>query len=202
MQKDIKESFNYDYGDRLAMENYENRRIMLNYEIDNSVMDEIVYFILRFNRDDALVKVEDRKPIIIYINSPGGSVPDGFGLIDAILTSITPIYTVNIGSCMSMGFLIFLAGHKRFSMPHAEFLMHDGSNIAWDSTAKLRDRVEFETIEMESVTKEYILQRTKMTSDFYDEKYRVEFYFLPEKAKELGVTDYIISKDCGLSEIL
>ena len=197
-----KEIYNYDYGDRLAMENYNNRRIMLNFEIDATIVDEIVYFILRFNRDDIGIPVEERKPIILYINSPGGSVPDGYALVDAILTSKTPIYTVNIGSAMSMGFIIFLAGHKRFAMPHSEFLMHDGNSIILDSLAKLKDRMEFETIELENMTKKFILSRTNMTSAFYDEKYRVEFYFLPEKAKELGVTEYIVGQDCTLEDIL
>ena len=196
------EQYNYDYGDRLAMENYENRRLILNYEIDSSALDEVVYFILRFNRDDIGIPVNERKPIIIYVNSPGGIIADGYALVDAIVTSVTPIYTVNLGSAMSMGFIIFLAGHKRYAMPHSEFLMHDGSSMIFDSVAKAKDRMEFETNELEQMTKKFILSRTAMTSAFYDEKYRVEFYFLPDKAKELGVVDYIVGQDCTFEEIL
>lgn len=151
---------------------------------------------------DKGVPKEERKPIIIYINSPGGSVVDGYGVIDAITTSITPVYTVNLAQCASMGFLIFIAGHKRYSMPHAEFLMHDGSTAGWDSTAKMRDRMEFETVQLEQMNKEFIMSRINIDDAKYNEKYRVEWYFLPDEAKEIGAVDYIVGKDCLIEDIL
>lgn len=123
-------------------------------------------------------------------------------MIDAIRLSKTPVYTVNLALAASMGFLIFIAGHKRYSMPHAEFLMHDGSTMGYDSTAKMRDRMEFETVELEQETRRYIMSRTKIDEALYNEKYRVEWYFLPEKAKEIGATDYILGQDCELDEII
>ena len=101
-----------------------------------------------------------------------------------------------------MGFLIFIAGQKRFAMPHAEFLMHDGQNAAYGSTAKMKDRMDFELGELEAVTKDYIINHTKITSQLYDEKYRVEWYFLPKKAKEVGVVDCIVGEDCDIDEII
>lgn len=132
----------------------------------------------------------------------GGCVTDGYSLIDAIRLSKTPVYTVNLALAASMGFLIFIAGHKRFAMPHAEFLMHDGSTMGYDSTAKMRDRMEFETVELEKETRQYILSRTKIDEKLYEEKYRVEWYFLPKTAKDIGAVDYIIGQDCELDEII
>lgn len=106
----IKETFTYCYEDRFEMEDIENRRLYLNTVIDESVIDGAVYHILRYNRLDKDIPINERKPIIIYINSPGGNVTDGYGLIDAILTSTTPVYTVNLGIAYSMGFLIYIAG--------------------------------------------------------------------------------------------
>lgn len=200
--KDIKEIINYSLSDQDDLYDRENRRLFLNDEVDESIIDSLVYMIMKYNREDKGKPVEERKPIIIYINSPGGSVTDGYGLIDAMLASVTPVYTVNQAQCCSMGFLIFIAGTKRYTMKHSQFLMHDGSTWNFGSVAKVKDRMEFETIELEAMTKQYILEHTNMTDKFYDEKYRTEFYFLPKKAKELGVADYIVGVDCSIDEIL
>lgn len=203
MEKDnIQQIYNYCYEDRFQEEDLENRRLYLNGEIDGNVIDNIVYYIMRYNRIDKGISISERKPIILYINSPGGSVVDGYGVIDTILFSETPVYTVNVALCASMGFLIYLAGTKRYSMPHSEFLLHDGSTMGFDSMAKMKDRMEFETIQLEKMAKEYIMSRTNIDEKLYDEKYRVEWYFLPNEGKSIGAVDYIIGEDCGINEIV
>lgn len=107
---DIEEVFNYCYTDKFEMEDVDNRRLFINSEIDENIIDGAVYHILRYNRLDKDIPVNERKPIIIYINSPGGNVTDGYSLIDVMLTSKTPVYTVNLGIAYSMGFLIYIAG--------------------------------------------------------------------------------------------
>lgn len=188
--------------DTFDIEDLEGRRLYINDAVDEMVIESIVYQILRFNRQDKGKPVEDRVPIKLYINSPGGSLTDGYGLIDAIITSKTPVYTINQAMCASMGFLIFIAGTKRYTMPHAEFLMHDGSNFAGGSTAKLKDRMDFELGELEEMTKEYIMSRTNITEETYKEKYRMEWYFLPKVAKEQGVADFIVGEDCDIDDII
>lgn len=199
---EIKKSMNLSYTDVYEMNDLEERRLYINNGIDEEVVDTIVYHIMRYNREDKSVDVKSRKPIILYINSNGGSVPDGYAVIDAIMNSITPVYTVNQGYCYSMGFLIFLAGHKRYCMPSATFLMHDGSTMTWDSTAKAKDRMDFETRQVEEYTKKYIMSRTSIDEKLYDEKYRVEWYFYPIEAKQNGVLDYIVGVDCTIDEIV
>jgi ATP-dependent Clp protease protease subunit len=200
--KKINEVYNLTYDDKFSKLDLEARHLYLNTDIDECCISDIVYSIIYYNMIDKGVPKEERKPIIIYINSPGGSVVDGYGVIDAITTSITPVYTVNLAQCASMGFLIFIAGHKRYSMPHAEFLMHDGSTAGWDSTAKMRDRMEFETVQLEQMNKEFIMSRINIDDAKYNEKYRVEWYFLPDEAKEIGAVDYIVGKDCLIEDIL
>ena len=201
--KNSKKNMQIGYVDIFEMEEIDKRHLFINGDIEMGItFDTTVYHIMRFNSQDKDIPVNERKPILLYINSPGGSVTDGYGVIDAIITSKTPVYTINQGVCFSMGFLIFLAGHKRYAMPHSEFLMHDGSTAGWDSTAKMKDRMEFETQQIEKMTREYVLSRTKITEDVYEQKYRVEWYFLPQEAKEIGVTDYIIGTDCDIDEII
>lgn len=201
-KREYKDICNVTYLEKFEVNDLDERRLFINCGIDECIIDSIVYHILRYNRLDKGLKPEDRKPIILYINSPGGSVCDGYGLIDVIQSSITPVYTVNQALCASMGFLIFLSGHKRFSMQRSEFLMHDGSTAGWDSTAKMKDRMDFETNQLEQMTKQYIMSRTTIDNDLYDAKYRVEWYMLPQEAKSHGIVDYIVGVDCSIDEIV
>lgn len=198
----LNEQYSYCYEDRFNFEDLEGRRIYLNCEIDENVMDSAVYHILRFNRLDKGIPVEARKPIILYINSPGGNVIDGYGLIDVIRESKTPVYTVNLAFAASMGFLIFIAGHKRYSLPRAEFLLHDGSTGDIGSMLKVKDRIDFEANQVAEMTKQYVLDRTSIDEATYNEKLRVEWYFLPEEGKKIGAVDYIVGKDCSIDEIV
>lgn len=208
-----KEILNFTPFDEIDLTELKERRLYLNGAVASTdmliettmyqdIFSSIVFYILKYNREDKDIPVEERKPIILYINSPGGCVSDGFGLIDTMITSKTPIYTVNLAMCASMGFLIFLAGDKRFSMPTAQALMHDGSIGAYDSSSKAMDLMKFEENAMKPATKAYVLSRTNISSEVYDEKYRMEWYMLPEEAKQYGICTHIIGKDCDIDEIL
>lgn len=200
--ENIAENFSYEYYDRFLLEDIADRRIFINSEIDETAVDVALHHIIEFNRQDKNIPVEERKPIRIYINSPGGTVPDGYGLIDSILHSKTPVYTINLAMAASMAFLIFIAGHKRYTMPHAEFLMHDGSTVSYGSATKVKDQIEFESVQLEGMTKEYVINHTKIDKKLYDEKHRVEWYFLADEAKKIGAADLIIGKDCDMDDIL
>lgn len=197
-----KTTYALTYEDKFCEEDIENRHLTINYVIEEDVVDAVVYHILRYNRLDKGLDIKDRKPIFLYLNTPGGSVTHGYALIDCITNSKTPVYTVNIGECYSMGFLIAISGHKRYTMPSATYLMHDGSNGAIGSTAKLKDQIEFETGQMEEYTKNHILTHTSINNDLYDAKYRVEWYMYPTEAKSHNIVDYIVGTDCDIDEIL
>ena len=201
-EKNINYLYSYEVDDQFFLEDIENRRIFLYDDISSETIDHVVYHVLRYNRLDKDIPIDERKPIILYINSPGGSVTDGFAIIDCLLLSKTPIYTVNIATCYSMGFLIFLAGSKRFALPSSTYLCHDGGNFAYDSTAKLKDRMEFELGAMEEHTKEYVISRTNISSDLYDVNYRKEWYFYPDEAKKYGVVTDIVGIDCDINSII
>ncbi len=154
---------------------------------------EIAELICDFNREDMGKSIESRKPIKLYINSPGGDLNEGFSLVDTILLSNTPVYTINIGQWSSMSFLIGISGHKRFSYPHATFLLHDGSSGAFGSTNKVQDRVKFEERYENEVVKQHVLSHSNMKSVDYDALARVEYYLLPTDALERGFIDEIIT---------
>ena len=177
------------------------RKLFLNEDVTQFSIAEIAKHIMQFNSEDKEIPVENRKPILLYITSNGGEVDSGFELIDIIRNSKTPVYTINLGYQYSMGFLIGLAGHKRFAMPTAKFLMHDGSNFLYGSGTKVQDQMKFQA-KIEKRIKEYVLSRSNVTSEEYDSKLRVEWYLFADEAKEKGFVDYIIGIDCDLDTIV
>lgn len=196
----------------LCMGEYENyldrqdRRLYLTTVIDDAIYDfdmskstEIVDDIIAYNREDRDIPREERKPIRLYINSPGGDVRDGFAIVGAIRTSKTPVYTINIGQWSSMAFLIGITGHKRFSLPNMTFLMHDGNNFMFGTTGKVFDQVHFEERYENEVVREHVLKYGKMLAEEYDEKVRKEVYMLPEDALRYGFIDKIVE---SLDEII
>lgn len=177
------------------------RKLSISTEIEQSSVEDICRHIMQFNAEDKDIDVKDRKPILLYIVSNGGDVDAGFELIDTIMSSKTPVYTINLGYQYSMGFLIGLAGHKRFAMRNAKYLMHDGSNFVYNSGAKAQDQMSFNR-KVEERIKSYVTSMTKISPELYDEKERVEWYMFADEAKALGVTDYIIGEDCELDAVI
>lgn len=200
--KDSSITLNLDYVELAEISDVVDRKLWFIGEVTEEIIETIVYNILRYNTQDKGISIEKRKPILLYISSPGGSVYDGLSLVSAIQTSITPVYTINIGECCSMGLFVYLVGKKRYAMPNSIFLMHDGSEFAVDSSAKLFDRVEFNTKVLAEHMRDIILKYTNLTKKQYDEKYRKEWYFMAEESKKCGFTDYIIGEDCTIEEIL
>lgn len=183
------------------LKDLKQRKLFLNSDIDQYSIADCVRHIMQFNAEDAGIPPAERKPIKLYVASNGGEVDSGFELISIIQTSKTPIYTVNLGYQYSMGFLIGLAGHKRYAMPHARYLMHDGSSFVYNSSSKLQDQLEFNKKAEERV-KKYILSRSRLTEEEYDSKLRVEWFMFADEAKEKGFTDFIIGEDCEIGEVV
>lgn len=177
------------------------RKLFLNMDIEQISICDIVKHIMQYNAEDKGIDVSERKPVLLYITSNGGEVDSGFELIDIIQNSKTPVYTINLGYQYSMGFLIGLAGTKRFATQNAKFLMHDGSNFIYNSGAKAQDQMEFQR-RVEERIKSYILSRSKLTSEEYDSKLRVEWYLFADEAKDKGFVDYIIGTDCDIDCVI
>lgn len=177
------------------------RKLFINTEIDQSSIMAVVRHIMQYNAEDRDIPVEKRKPILLYLASEGGQVDAGFELIDIIQNSKTPVYTINLGYWYSMGFLIGIAGHKRFATVNSKMLMHDGSTFVYNSGAKAQDQMRFQAKTDERI-KQYVMSRSKITSEDYDRQFRSEWYLFADEAKEMGFVDYIIGEDCEIDEIV
>ena len=186
------------------LEDLKERRLYLYREIEPlgyeessneyaSTASHIIQAILDFNREDISIPPADRKPIKIYINSPGGEVEEGLPIIAAIELSKTPVYTINVGQWCSMAFLIGITGHKRLSLPYATFLLHEGQSFVGGASNKVEDRVLFDKRIEQEVIKPHVLKHSKMNEGTYDALARVEYYLLPTDALEVGFIDEIIT---------
>lgn len=129
----------------MAKPEVQYRKILLSESITSSSVKDVIKEIMNINYDDDLKEADykdwERKPIELFINSFGGSVYDGLALVDIIKQSKTPVHTISIGSSMSMGLWIYLAGHKRFVGENATLMFHDISTWAWDKSEGIKQEL-------------------------------------------------------------
>lgn len=175
----------------LFYHNRDNRTFWIDYDIDVSVLD-IAKWIIQINREDAGIPVEQRKPIRLLIFSYGGDGAACFSLLDTIAMSKTPVYTYNMGIAMSAGFLILLAGHKRFCTLRSTALAHSGSggtSGSYESTeAQMKDYKHFV-----QAMRDYIIERTNIDTKLMNKKKSQEWYIYAEEQVQLGICDKIIN---------
>ena len=77
------------------LKDLKQRKLFLNTDIEQLSVEEIVKHIMQYNREDIDLEPDQRTPIILYVSSNGGEVDSGFELIDVIMASKTPVYTVS-----------------------------------------------------------------------------------------------------------
>lgn len=184
--------------DSFLKEDLQNRVMLINEQISECAVDEQVMSILRWNAEDKDIPVEKRKTITIYLNSVGGSSFDGQTLIDVILASKTKVRTVCLGMAASMAYLIFLAGDERIAFKNSCFLQHEGETNVGGVTSKARDTMEFFD-GMEERNKKYILERTSISEEKYEEVYKKEWWMYSQEARTYGIVDKIIGEDVDIN---
>lgn len=179
--------------DKVYIEALKSRRILLNQDIDASVIEYVCMAIRHFNDEDKDIPVEQRKPIELYISSSGGSAYDGFAAVNEIITSKTPVHAVCSGYVMSMGLAIFVAAHKRFGFPYTNFMYHE---VAGGASGK-NSEIERSAIEGKRIQKMYdgvIVGQTKLDQKKLDSvrKKSLDWFFGSDEALEMGFIHEII----------
>ena len=106
----------YDIYSRLL----NDRIVFLGGGVNDQVANLIVAQLLFLANEDPKAEIS------LYVNSPGGSVSAGLGIVDTMRFIPCPVATYIIGMAASMGSVIACSGTKgrRFALPHAENLMH------------------------------------------------------------------------------
>lgn len=168
-----------------------DREIVWN-DIITDCMIDVPLYIIKWNKEDANVPVEERKPIKIFINTNGGDLSVTMLTASVIALSKTPVITIGMGRAYSGGALLLMSGHKRLIFDSTSVLIHDGSSGAIGDTGKVLDSLEF-TKDSEDRVIQFILSHTRITSELMKENYRRDWYMFSEDAIYYGVADKIIT---------
>jgi ATP-dependent Clp protease protease subunit len=113
------ESLDGQLGTRLLHE----RIIVLGADVEDQIANRICAQLLLLSAEDP------RRDIALYINSRGGSVLAGLAIYDVMRLIPNDVITLAMGQAGSMAQFLLCAGTagKRFALPNAQILMHQGS---------------------------------------------------------------------------
>jgi len=158
----------------------EKRRITLDEEVDE-------YSIGWAFRGMQIMLDKSEDPIDIYISSFGGSVYDGLSLIGFIRRCPALVRTHAMGKIMSMAFLIYLAGHERYSDEFSTFMNHSISSMAWGKLHEMETEVN-ECKRLEELSLGLLEEYTFKDKKWWKRQSKYEDkYFDKTKAVELGI---------------
>lgn len=129
-------------------------------------------------------------PIVMWINSGGGSLSDGFALVDAMRMSKVPIFTVIRGWACSMGGIISVAGHKRYMTENSVWMAHDIRAGGYDYGEKIIARVE-EIKVWQKQAFEFLANNTGLTPKDLEKARHEELWLHPDQCLEKGVVDHV-----------
>jgi ATP-dependent Clp protease protease subunit len=180
-----------DVGLRNHYQNEQDRVYILDTAIDDTTL-ELVKYIIRCNKEDAGKPVEERKRILIMIDSPGGSVEVLSALIGAIKVSKTPVWTCCYCTAYSAAADLLSCGHKRFALPMTSMMFHAGSACYMGSQNDIDKAKKYYDSMGKRVTDE-VNARTNFDSKFLKKLKTDDMYMNEEEALKYGVIDEIVT---------
>lgn len=166
------------------------RRIFICDAIDNNSAQEAIRKLWYLELSDP------GKPILIVINSPGGSVDSGFAIWDQVKLITSPVTTLVTGLAASMGSVLSLcAGPKRrFATPNARILIHQ---------PRLGGAIQGQATDLEIQAKEMIKTRSALVTLYVDATGKDtatieraidrDMWMSAQEALEFGLLDGIVS---------
>ena len=116
IEQSAKGERSYDIFSRLL----KDRIIFLGEEVNATTASLVIAQLLFLESEDP------DKEISLYLNTPGGSITDGMGIVDTMNYIKCPVSTICIGMAASMGSVLLACGEKgkRFATPNSEILIH------------------------------------------------------------------------------
>ncbi|MDR6291278.1 MULTISPECIES: ATP-dependent Clp protease proteolytic subunit [Inquilinus] len=189
-EKEKKEELGPQIGNIL----FKNRTVLLFGEISMKLAHAITAQLLALAADD------DKKPIRLVINSPGGHVEAGDTIHDMIRFVEAPVQVIGTGWVASAGAHIYLAAAKenRLSLPNTRFLLHQPSGGAGGRAVDI-DIEAREIIKMRRRLNEIIAKETGQPIEKVERDTDRNYWMSAEEAKTYGVVGKIINtiKDAG-----
>jgi ATP-dependent Clp endopeptidase proteolytic subunit ClpP len=145
--------------------------------------------------DSAIAQKKDR--LHLLISSPGGSVFHGLSLYNFLKGAPIEVMTYNFGSVDSIGVVMFCAGKRRFSVPHARFLIHGVRfNVAGNNSfdeKQLEEHLKSVKIDQQNIA-QVIADTTEKPRDKIELDMNNRTTLNPNEAKNYGLVHEIKSE--------
>jgi ATP-dependent Clp protease, protease subunit len=168
------------------------------------MMDRIIFLGVAINDDVAniiqaqllfLESADSKKPISIYLNSPGGSVYAGLGIYDTMQYITPEVATICTGMAASMAAVLMCAGapKKRTALPHSRIMIHQPMGGAEGQASD----IEITAKEIQKLKKELYEIIAKHSGQTYDKVYADsdrDYWMTAQEAKEYGMIDEVLIK--------
>jgi ATP-dependent Clp protease, protease subunit len=172
----------YDIYSRLL----KDRIIMIGTEIDSDVANVVTAQLLFLESEDP------DKDIMIYINSPGGSVVDGLAIYDTMQYVKPAVSTMCLGQASSMGSLLLCAGAKgkRYALPHSRIMIHQPSGGTRGQSKDMEIQLA-ETIRLRKALYEIYVRHTGHTYERIEKDCDRDNFMSAVDAKQYGLIDEV-----------
>ena len=174
-----------DVFSRLIMD----RIIFLGQAVDDNIANIITAQLL------FLESVDARKDILLYINSPGGSVYAGLGMYDTMQYVQPDVATICTGLAASMGAFLLCGGAlgKRAALPHARVMIHQPSGGVQGVSADIEITAR-EVVKLRQELYGIYAERTGKTyQQIHDDSDR-DYWLRADEAKEYGLIDEVLTR--------
>lgn len=171
----------------------ENRTFYIDYELDDDYMAiELGKIIIQMNMEEKDIPKEELKPIYIWIHSFGGDLAQCDALVDIMIASRIPIVTVAMGAAMSAGFMLLLAGHRRYAFKHSNLMVHSGS-AAFSGTSEQIEEAQKNYRKQIEGMKKYILSRTEISEKLFNKNKSKDWYLAGKDLEKYKIVDKIVT---------
>ncbi|MBX4941676.1 ATP-dependent Clp protease proteolytic subunit [Rhizobium binae] len=173
----------FDIYSRLLRE----RIIFLNGEVNDTVSALVCAQLLFLEAENP------KKPINLYINSPGGAVTSGLAMYDTMRFIRAPVHTLCMGTARSMGSFLLMAGEpgERAALPNASILIHQPSGGFQGQASDMLIHAEEILKTKQRMTRLYAEHCGRSYEDFEHGMDRDRF-MTAEEALEWGLIDRIL----------
>ena len=178
----------YDIFSRLL----KDRIIFLGEDVNATTASLVIAQLLFLESEDP-----DRE-ISLYINSPGGSITDGMGIVDTMNYIKCPVSTICVGLAASFGAVLLANGEKgkRFATPNAEILIHQpliGGNGIAGQTTEIKIQAEHMIKTREKLNK-LLSDKTGQSIETIEKDTERDHWMTAEEALQYGLIDGIMNK--------
>ena len=176
----------FDIFSRLLRE----RIIFLGTPIDDMVANLIVAQMLLLDSENP------EKDIMLYINSPGGSVTAGFAIYDTMQHIRADVSTICLGQAASMGAFLLSSGKKgkRLALPHSRILIHQPLGGAQGQATDIEIQAN-EILRIKKSLNNILADNTGQPLKKIEKDTDRDYIMTPEEAVEYGMIDRVITLD-------